>query len=484
VLRVDRRYTLAHLVTLPIALLVGGVVSFLGGAGVLLVAGVALTLLPLLWPMVALGLLLAVGGVDLSFATGYHKVPLFGGYGLDLSGIRLLSSAAGLTLLVLTQRPANWRIPWRWLGLFGAFLAYGALSLLWSPSVLDGLRLMLKVAFPVLMFLAILVTARSQHDVDQLIAAAVLGGFLVAVVLNPLLAAGGGFERDAAGIRRLQGGGLHENPASFYMLMLLILVLARFRRERAWSFVPLILAFGISMVLSFTRITLLAFGLAVLVMELTARGTASTAGRRWITLGTLAGVFLAAAPAALERTSVTVGGDLVSFLSTVSPDSLVRHPEVLNLSGRDVVWNVIWSLFREQPWFGSGMGSTIARLLQYFPPEDVGAPHNEYLRFLADTGLVGTGLIVAAFGGWWAGAQRVLRTTASRRRTDLASATVGAVVAIAVISLSDNPFDYYGSLTQFIALFAAGSLVPEETEPTGAPARVFVGRGMARAAPA
>jgi O-antigen ligase len=62
----------------------------------------------------------------------------------------------------------------------------------------------------------------------------------------------------------------------------------------------------------------------------------------------------------------------------------------VNVTGRTAVWARIWESWKLHPIFGQGGGSTFP----YTDKDNMGHPHNDYLRLLHDYGLVGASLWV------------------------------------------------------------------------------------------
>jgi O-antigen ligase len=114
--------------------------------------------------------------------------------------------------------------------------------------------------------------------------------------------------------------------------------------------------------------------------------------------------------------------------------------------------------------------------------------HNEYLRLIAETGLVGGALFLLAMVQWWRAALGVMRVERARRPVEpaggawpappssgihglrdrsaegrcareFAAAALALLAAWAVIAMTDNAFDYYAPLTQYAAFFSAAALV-------------------------
>lgn len=429
-------------------------------AGVIFGGG--LVAVTVLWPLQVVGVMLALGPLDLSFVTGGFKAlfPELGG--LDMNGIRLLGVSAGLALVVLTD-PDKLR---RTVGPMGrwylAFLAFGGATLAVSPDPLEGLRLLVKIAYPFLFFL---VVAGSRHDARAL--ARVGDGFLIGatvlLLLNPLFVAAGGFETDLEGRLRVQGLGVHENPFSFYLLVVLLFAVARYTVREQMRYLLLAAFCAGWMALTLTRISVGAglLGLAGLgvygaVVHRNYRALAAAAGG-------VAVIALALTPVVLERT----------FGYVPSPDELwrlARHPVALyhtvNWQGRELFWGVLWERFVRSPWVGSGLGASTAALRASFPPEFGLVAHNEYLRLGVDTGLAGVALYFVAVASWLVGALR-----AGARRVpgvqEYALPAVAGILAWALVAATDNAFDYYAPFTQYMGFLVGATVLLAERASDG-----------------
>src|SRR5690606_28579298 len=161
--------------------------------------GTALMVFALMQPLAVVTLMLVVGPADLSIITGGFK-GMFTQYGgLDMNGIRLLAMSAALCLVVLVERNAGRQV-FRSTGIFYALLiAYGAVSLVYTPSVMHGSRLLLKIAYPLLVFLIIAGMTSSRQQLDRLMDWVLIGTVVLCVVVNPLYHLFGDFERDIGG---------------------------------------------------------------------------------------------------------------------------------------------------------------------------------------------------------------------------------------------------------------------------------------------
>ena len=444
------------------SLLLGGLLATAAGAAVAAspwaalgaVVGGVMLLVVLAQPLALIGVMLAIGPIDLSFLTGGFKALLTEQGGVDMNGIRLIGMTIGLTGLVIADRDVLRAAFGRYGRWYALFLIWAAATLALSTEVVDGLRLLLKLAFPLLIFVAVLGCARSREDLGRLSDWALIGAAVIALVLNPIYVMAGGYEINADGRMRIQGVGVHENPFSFYLLAVMFLAFARFAVRGDKRQLLLCGALGVWMVLTLTRITLLAslVGLA----GIAAYGALLTRNYRALGGAALVGgaVAVALLPVAIERTLgyLPSAGQLIGMLG--DPAQLYR---AMNWQGRELLWPVILAALLASPVVGLGLGSTGTILRANFPPEMGLVVHNEYLRLTAETGLVGGTLFMVAMLAWLRGVARAgrLRDTTVR---EFALPAIGGILAWAVIAITDNAFDYYAQFTQYIAFFCAATL--------------------------
>jgi O-antigen ligase len=109
----------------------------------------------------------------------------------------------------------------------------------------------------------------------------------------------------------------------------------------------------------------------------------------------------------------------------------------INSSGRSVLWSLTINQWRQSPWIGHGPGSAQVMITKLFPGW-ISHPHNEYLRFLDDTGIVGLalwglGMIVLLARA----ARAVIRTSDIHDRSLHIAATL-SVLVILLGSITDN----------------------------------------------
>ena len=160
--------------------------------------------------------------------------------------------------------------------------------------------------------------------------------------------------------------------------------------------------------------------------------------------------------------SLPAGGD-ENF--TVEPE----RDDYLITSGRSEVWPIVIEKIRENPWFGYGrqaMARTdlrvdIAKLLNEF----FNHPHNAYLEFTLDNGLIGLAVVVIFFGGVMVSS---LWMFARRRTPELSAAggmTLAMVLSFLIAAVGAQTFYPTEGVTGLWCLMAVGLRAAWDREP-------------------
>jgi hypothetical protein len=431
-----------------------------------LVFGLILLGIVLVQPLALIALMLALGPIDLSFMTGGFKTLFAGIGGLDMNGIRLVGVTGGFLALGLADK----RVQRMALGAHGIwyllFLVWAAASLATTYSTVEGLRLLLKLAYPFFTFLVVATMVEREEQLDRLMTWTLATGAIIVLLINPLFVFGGSYTVDPEGFRRVRGVGAHENPFSFYLSIILMISFARFVVRGQMRYLVLCVMSGFWIVLTMTRITLagLFAGLAAMAVyyALAARNY------RALVAGCLIAVSLGSVliPRVFRRSFGYVPTPTELVALTRSPGRLY---EALNWQGREVLWPIVYHRFRQDPVTGLGLGSSTVVVRESFPSYYAQVVHNEYLRLATDTGLVGVGLYFLAVMAWAVGVTRSGWRAGNRVR-EYALPALGGLAAWVFIAITDNAFDYYAPFTQYIGFLCAGAICAARLERQAPPA--------------
>lgn len=404
-------------------------------------------------PLLVLGIVLMLGPVDLSFLTGGMRGLFQSIGGLDMNGVRLVGVCAGLGATAVAL-PGTRAVMLGWRGImYVLFLLWAGLSLAWSHNLLDGLRLWLHIAYPLLVFVTIVGIARSPQDLDRLVDFALIGAALVVFVLNPIYSAAGGYEVYQSGHMRVRGVGTHENPISFYLVASLYMAFTRLVLRRKWRYLILSVAIGFWLALTLSRITFLA---ALVGLGSIGVYAAFTMRNPRVLLATAATAFVlgvALVPVVIERTFGFAATPTELFALMRSPMALY---ESINWQGRELAWPIVFAAFLTQPWTGLGLGSSILIMRQYFPPEVGPLVHNDYLRVAVETGVIGLVLFTGAMMAWLASVLKADRRTRGAAR-EYTLPALAALLSWGTIAITDNALNV-APFTQTVALLVGASV--------------------------
>jgi len=372
---------------------------------------------------VLLQLILATAGVSLAPVTGGEKglLPELGG--VNLEGLRVLTLVSIGAILCLWNSSLRSALLTR--KAYLTFLAMAGLSLLWTTSRFDGLRLLFKLWIPLFGYGLAMEVSRAKGP--QPVRAAMVAGALISGVVGVLWRAMTGEWSSAEWPGRYQGA-LGPSTLGLYSSAMALPIYGWARTQRSWKLYLLFAALAVQTVSTGTRIAVLALGGGLLALEL-------TGGAR------LRSALVAGAGLALWLLVPTLGA------RTWGADAGQGALESVNSSGRLLIWADVWNgmVGGADPW-GHGIGSSTAYLTGRFNPTGftggVGMEvHNEYLRMLAELGPIGLGLFLLACAG-------VVRDLARRCRKAApgqaeAIIALSSVLAFLVASATDNTLTFY-----------------------------------------
>jgi hypothetical protein len=396
-------------------------------------------------PTAAIKLMLFSAGLPLSLFyqdVGYvgGAKPLFTEWGgTTPDGLRLILSC--ILLCVVLFRLDHTRALLLRFWPYTVMLLFMACTVVRSTAPVEGLRLLMKMVFPFLFFLAVAQLVRSSQDVDVYVRYWIAGGIVASFCAPVLVLVVGSRFFYPADEFRFSPGFTSASSFSFYMLALFLYCYAQWRKEHSFGFAVLAGVFGIQTVLPLTRITWAALLLGLSAFELFyVKGA-----KKWLVAAAIgllpALVFYAAVwtlPALQQRVFQTDQID--------SDIPAMEQAQSVGLTGRWTVWLAGLEDYQEHNLLlGQGIGSSDHYFMGLFGT----VAHNEYLRVLYDGGAVGLVLFIFANLSLlrWLGKIRCNEHSSVKAYSAIG---VAFVLAYLVVALTDNPLDYYLMFTQYV----------------------------------
>jgi hypothetical protein len=233
--------------------------------------------------------------------------------------------------------------------------------------------------------------------------------------------------------------GLGPAATSANLAILSVLALALLRTSPSWSMAALLGILGAASFAGFTRITIVGLFLgSTAVLWLSCKGFI-----RWalplIGMASVSALFLLSD--VFRKRMFKDGG-------SVSLDLLFSDPvaslDNIHGSGRFEAWSyVLTHFFKPNPVFGSGVGTT--QHYYYTHSTGLNVIHSEYVRLLAEVGIIGVSLLAIAAVAYMVRLARTYSAASTREGKAYSLAALGALVVYIIFMATDNAIDYVTS---------------------------------------
>jgi putative inorganic carbon (HCO3(-)) transporter len=339
------------------------------------------------------------------------------------SMVGLLILFGGITYIVL-RRISFWRYPL--VKPFGLFLVACLLSLPRSGNLAGSIIEIAELLSFVVLFILIVDVLRSDRDVRRMVRFLVLSSLVpISVGLVQLCS-----NLDASFFSlepsfRLSATLTHPNAYAFYLVMITVIAVGLFsqagsgmHRIGLLSLIALLLT---SLVFTYTRSAWIGLAIAVL-------GLAILKNRKLLIVAPLAlcGVLLVFPVISLR-------------FDALFSDELFRYT---SLAWRLKIWTASVPYFLSHPIFGNGFGAF--QLIGHQIDDWFAAAHNDYLRLLVETGLVGLSAYLILLLAFARLGLRARKAATNEYFGHLTTGFVCFLAAYVLMSFTDNLFNHGG----------------------------------------
>lgn len=341
-----------------------------------------------------------------------------------------LPSVLGVLLLflgsvyILTKRVSFWKHPLaRPFGLF--FLACG-LSVPFSTNLFQGIAELSELASFAVLFILVVDILRSDRDIRKMVWILLLSSLVPLAV--GLIQICSNFSLSAFTFEpsfRVSATLTHPNAYAFYLVMITVLSMSVYLQENSEAnklllrlLIPLLM---FSLLFTYTRGAWIGLVIAVFALGVLKK-------RKLLILTPLAvyGMILIF-PVIFHR-----------FESILNPD-LFRYD---SLAWRLRLWGASFPYFLSHPFLGNGLGTF--QLVAFQVDDWFAAAHNDYLRMLVETGLVGfSGYIILVVSLARLGIKACRRAADSFQR-QVSLGFLSFLIAYLAMSVADNLFNHGG----------------------------------------
>ncbi len=308
-------------------------------------------------------------GADASDAMGF----LLGK--VDITSLRVVGSLIGAILIIMlsSRRSARFaRVGTPYI----LFIIYISISLAWAPSVLYGLRTIAKLAALFLLMVAVGVTIDDEKKLNRFLNCITLSCLLSALIAIYCQKMGMNTDSNYLTLPSM-------SPAVFSANMLVGFIVSLNKAYKKTTMKVLLVLIYIAVIIAAnTRITIAAmFVILSIYGFLKMRGVFKVV----LPVASVTAFLMLFLMVDKFRNRMFLGTKSVSLESQQGVNNAMSH---LAGSGRFAAWDQIMERYFEPHMLtGSGIGTT--QNYYYSSNLKIGAIHSEYVRLLAETGLIG-----------------------------------------------------------------------------------------------
>lgn len=265
----------------------------------------------------------------------------------------------------------------------------------------------------------------------------------------------------SSGTGRAFGTFNHTNSAASFVAVYVLVLVFLLMRQRKWRYFGLLVIALLAVVgtLSLGGLSSLAVGIVLLLFMSGARARVKVA----------AAVVLAGA-AVVVFASGALDSRLSQLETTVSFDDATSATSTNSLDWRFYNWRRVLAIWAQRPFFGYGLGRADLDL------QPIGKqPHNEYVRALVETGILGTVLLAVIVAV-------IIASLAASRTTERwgKALAISTLVTLLVNALASNTTSYAPTMMLCVATWAVGVAMNRGSDQDSLPTGRRTGKGAVR----
>jgi O-antigen ligase len=363
---------------------------------------------------------------------------------------------------VVGERPKGIKISSIWLSWVFIGLSFISAIIMTALGIPNGLRMLERVLFPLLVFLFLVLDAPDEQSMSGILYVLLGTGILLSMAELIYYFMGGQLWSWSAGVDRFIGF-TSVSIHAYTMAVLTVISYVLFRVRRNLLFLVLVGIFGLQVVLTVTRGAIFSTALSIMAFELFGRKE-GIAGRFFFVALFITGLFCAVLFYAPLRERIFA----TQYREVRQQSGMTRAEQfdkAFEKSGREGLWSFILTRIGKDYHlvFGYGVGSAEVDVMK----SAGGVPHNEYLRVLYEMGIVGLLLFVAFLWQLWGIARHGARSADNQTKEVLAGTAVGLITLFACGSLVDNMISKYKLMGFAIYMFVAFILLIKARESEG-----------------
>jgi O-antigen ligase len=307
------------------------------------------------------------------------------------------------------------------------FLGLLLLSIFFSPLKFMSLRQWFRYAMPAMVYFIVLESFNNPKEIKKLLKFILFSSIPILVVgFYQLISRNEVHFLQDIGVNRIYGTLGHPNTYAMFLIVLLLLTIYHFFESKMkyfWVYLPLFMCLVILLISTYTRVGWAAFFAAI-----------SIAGflkyRKFYFLFLLVGV-------------------IVFLFSTYFTSIIVERLQPNPSFWQRFDFNQFGILlFKQNPILGHGVGSyeiisqsQFGTISQTYGLKIGVAPHNDYIRFLAEGGLLGLAAFLFLMYRALKLSANIFKSTDSNLR-DYGMFLISLIVAILVFGITDQGFEY------------------------------------------